>query len=67
MLETVIKENKTKIYYFDTDKNSNLKQEIIKHYNIISVPSIVVLTKDDFYIIMDKDNQKMIDEISKII
>ena len=40
MLETTIEDNKIKFYYFDTDVNENVKDEIIKRYNIIAVPSI---------------------------
>lgn len=67
MLETTIEDNKIKFYYFDTDVNENVKDEIIKRYNIIAVPSIVVLAKDDFYIIMDSDNDVIIDEILNAI
>ena len=47
MLETTIEDNKIKFYYFDTDVNEKVKDEIIKRYNIIAVPSLVVLAKDD--------------------
>ena len=47
--------------------NEKVKNEIIKRYNIIAVPSIVVLAKDDFYIIMDSDNDVIIDEILNAI
>ena len=67
MLETTIEDNKIKFYYFDTDVNEKVKDEIIKRYNIIAVPSIVVLAKDDFYIIMDSDNDVIIDEILNAI
>lgn len=63
MLETMAKEHKITIYYFDTDVNKDIKDEIIQRYNIIAVPSIVVLTDDDFYIIMDSDNERIIAEI----
>lgn len=67
MLEAIVEDNKIKFYYFDTDINENIKDEIIKRYNIIAVPSIVVLVKDDFYIIMDSDNDVIIDEILNTI
>ena len=67
MLETIVKNNKLKFYYFDTDINEDIKDEIIKRYNIIAVPSIVVLTEDDFYIIMDSNNDILIDDILKTI
>ena len=67
MLEAIVEDNKIKFHYFDTDINENIKDEIIKRYNIIAVPSIVVLVKDDFYIIMDSDNDVIIDEILNTI
>lgn len=67
MLEAIVEDNKIKFYYFDTDINENIKDKIIKRYNIIAVPSIVVLVKDDFYIIMDSDNDVIIDEILNTI
>lgn len=67
MLERIVKEYKLTFYYFDTDVNKDEKEEVIKRYNIIAVPSIVVLMKDDFYIIMDSDNDKIIAEILETI
>ena len=67
LLMSTIEENKATIYYFDTDKYDSLKKEIIQRYNIISVPSIIVLQNNDFYVIMDSDNQKIIDSISKLL
>ena len=62
-----MKNHRLEFYYFDTDINEDIKDEIIKRYNIIAVPSIVVLKDDDFYIIMDSDNNMIIEEILKII
>lgn len=67
LLENVVKNHRLEFYYFDTDINEDIKDEIIKRYNIIAVPSIVVLKDDDFYIIMDSDNNMIIEEILKII
>lgn len=67
MLEKVIEENKSKVYYFDTDKNVDIKETIIKKYNIIAVPSIVVFLNNDFYIIMDSDNNEIIDQVSTLL
>lgn len=67
IFEPYLQENKLSVYYFDTDVNSTIKDEIIKKYNIIAVPSIVVLEEDDFYIIMDESNQVIIEQVSSII
>lgn len=63
MLEKFLIKNNIKSYYFDTSVNKEKTDYIVKKYNIIGVPSIVVLKNNDYYIIMDKDHQNMLDQM----
>lgn len=72
MLEKFLIENNKFAYYVNFDISSddfemnNKKNQIIKKYNIISVPSILILENDDYYIITDKDNNMIIKQLAEI-
>lgn len=63
MLEKFLIKNKIKSYYFDTSINKENTDYIVKKYNIIGIPSIIVLKNNDYYIIMDEDHQNMLEQM----
>lgn len=63
MLEKFLMDNHIKAYYFDTSINKENTETIIKKYNIIGVPTIIVLKNNDYYIIMDENHQNMLNQI----
>lgn len=63
MLEEFLMDNHIKAYYFNTSINKENTETIIKKYNIIGVPTIIVLKNNDYYIIMDENHQNMLNQI----
>ncbi len=63
LLEQFLKDNKIKAYYFDTSLNKENTNTIVKKYNIIGIPSIVVLKNNDYFVIMDENYQNILNQI----
>lgn len=65
-LKAFLETERESMYYFNTDENQLIKEQVIKEYNLISVPSLVVLTENDFYVITDPNNDVILEELSNL-